>query len=247
MEKMKTIGLALALSVLPAAKGLFAQTAPGEIKGKIFEKKDLPALATWVWIDMNDKSLKTQTDDEGRYGFKALDPGTYIMHIGLEKDTINLEVVVNANEITKFRDIDLSSPEFAGTEIGTVDVITYVDPLIRIDQASMEIVRAKDLVHSPAKRDIKQIMASMSSAIKINDNGDAYVRGSRADALIYFIDGVKLIGNIKSPPASAISSVAVYTGGVPAKYGDCLSGVVVLETKNYFSLYNEWKAKTGNH
>jgi len=36
--------------------------------------------------------------------------------------------------------------------------------------------------------------------------------------------------------------VAVYTGGVPAKYGDCTGGVVVIETKNYLSLYQEWLA-----
>jgi hypothetical protein len=243
MEKMKQIGLALAIAVFPALNGVFAQSSPGEIRGKIFEKKELPALALWVWVDLNDNSIKTQTDDEGRYTLKPLDPGTYIMHIGLEKDTINMEVVVNANEITKMRDLDLSSDEFKEHMMGEVEVITYVDPLIRVDQPTMDIIRAKDLAHSPAKRDIKQIMASMSSAIKITDNGDAYVRGSRADALIYFIDGVKLRENFKTPPSSAIASVAVYTGGVPAKYGDCLSGVIVVETKNYFSLYNEWKAK----
>jgi hypothetical protein len=40
----------------------------------------------------------------------------------------------------------------------------------------------------------------------------------------------------------------VYTGGLPAKYGDTLGGVVVMETKGYFDLYRQWEAneiKTG--
>jgi hypothetical protein len=26
----------------------------------------------------------------------------------------------------------------------------------------------------------------------------------------------------------------VYSGGIPAKYGDCSGGVIVIETKSYF-------------
>jgi outer membrane receptor protein involved in Fe transport len=39
-------------------------------------------------------------------------------------------------------------------------------------------------------------------------------------------------------PSSAIGSISVYTGGLPAKYGDTTGGVVVIETKSYMDLYN---------
>jgi hypothetical protein len=35
----------------------------------------------------------------------------------------------------------------------------------------------------------------------------------------------------------------VYTGGLPAKYGDILGGAVILETKSYFDLYRQWQAE----
>ena len=243
---MKRLGLVFAFATLPVAAGLFAQSNPGQIHGKIYEKKNLPAIAVLVWVDVNGSPFKVQTDDEGRYAINPLDAGTYIMHFDYEGDTFNLEVVVNSNEITVMKDIDMASGEFKINETGEVEVRGYWDPLIHVDQPNMAIVSAKELAHSPAKRNIKSIMESMTSAVKVDDNGDAYVRGSRADAVIYYIDGVKLTDGFKSPPASAISTVAMYTGGVPAKYGDCLSGVVVVETKNYFSLYNEWKAKQTN-
>jgi len=48
-----------------------------------------------------------------------------------------------------------------------------------------------------------------------------------------FLDGVKIAGAVPNIPPSAISSVSVYTGGLPARYGDVTGGVVVIETKSY--------------
>jgi hypothetical protein len=35
----------------------------------------------------------------------------------------------------------------------------------------------------------------------------------------------------------------LYTGGLPAKYGDTLGGVVVMESKSYFDLYRAWQSE----
>lgn len=243
MEKTKKIGLALLLMMLPAAHGLFAQASQGEIHGRIFEKKDVGYLGgAMVWVDINGGTIKTQTDDDGRYVLKPLDPGNYIVHLAIEGDTLNIPWVVNANDIGRMENIDLSSEKYKSHILDDFEVMGYKDPLIHADNASMEIVRAKDLKHSPAKRDIKQIVGSMTSGVKVTENGEAYVRGSRADAINYYIDGMRMRDGFKSPPASAVASVAVYTGGVPAKYGDCTGGVVVVETQSYFSLYQEWLA-----
>lgn len=42
-------------------------------------------------------------------------------------------------------------------------------------------------------------------------------------------------------PGLAIGAMKVYTGGVPAKYGDVNGGVIVVETKSYFDLSKEYK------
>ena len=71
-------------------------------------------------------------------------------------------------------------------------------------------------------------------------NGEElYFRGSRAGSVIYFIDGVKIRQNVPNIPSSGISGMQVYTGGVPAKYGDTTGGVIVVETKSYLEEYNE--------
>jgi hypothetical protein len=82
----------------------------------------------------------------------------------------------------------------------------------------------KDIKNNPNLRSPKKLLQSMTSDIVVSENGkDAYMRGGRSDASVYFVDGVKMstIGNV---PGAAIGSMTVYTGGVPAKYGDTTSG-----------------------
>jgi hypothetical protein len=35
----------------------------------------------------------------------------------------------------------------------------------------------------------------------------------------------------------------VYSGGLPAKYGDTMGGVIVVETKSFFDMYYESLAR----
>ncbi|HMC97583.1 MAG TPA: hypothetical protein VKG92_08025, partial [Flavobacteriales bacterium] len=59
---------------------------------------------------------------------------------------------------------------------------------------------------------------------------------------VSFIDGVKQSGSVPRVPPSAISSISVYTGGLPARYGDVTGGVIVIETKTYAEMYEQARA-----
>src|SRR5690606_25836817 len=99
-----------------------------------------------------------------------------------------------------------------------------------------------DLQHSPNLQDPAKLIQSFSPEIKMSEDGkQLYFRGARNDATTFYIDGVRTQG-LKAIPGTAIGSMTVYTGGVPAKYGDTTGGVVVTETKSYSQLYNRWKA-----
>lgn len=37
-----------------------------------------------------------------------------------------------------------------------------------------------------------------------------------------------------------MSNIKVYTGGIPARYGDVTGGVVAVETKGYFDVLKEY-------
>jgi hypothetical protein len=81
---------------------------------------------------------------------------------------------------------------------------------------------------------VNNILKSQYSDIKASPDGEElYFRGSRAGSVLYFLDGMKIRDNNVTIPSSGISTLSVYTGGLPAKYGDTTGGVVVIQTKNY--------------
>ena len=68
----------------------------------------------------------------------------------------------------------------------------------------------------------------------------SYVRGGDDDEMIFMLDGLRLIDPFHARDFQsifstidhrAISSVQVYSGGFPAKYGDSLSGVMLIEPR----------------
>lgn len=75
---------------------------------------------------------------------------------------------------------------------------------------------------------------ALSAGAYQSDSGKpTQFRGARADATLYMIDGMRIIGNNPYLIRNSIDEMQIYTGGVPAKYGDVTGGVIVIETKGY--------------
>ena len=81
--------------------------------------------------------------------------------------------------------------------------------------------------------------------VKKDEDGGLMFRGARKGDMIYVLDGIKS-NEVFNVPSCAIGRVTVFTGGLPAKYGDTLGGAVILETKSYFDLYREWEINQPN-
>lgn len=235
---MKTLNLLTAFVALLVGGTAIAQSNPGEIQGKVFEKKGMPAYSAIISVDHQGSIMKSMVDDDGKFVLKPLTPGKYTVTVVNEVDTFKVRAEVLSNEITRLKDIILSD---SATKMEVV-VIT-ADPLIKVDQPNVIKMSGKQLQEMAVIRDPKQLLAALSTDIKTDANGDAYVRGSRADDIIYFVDGVKQSGRLVYPPKAALNSVMVYTGGLPAKFGDTTGGVVLIETKSYFTMYYEWLSK----
>ena len=73
-------------------------------------------------------------------------------------------------------------------------------------------------------------------------NNQMIVRGSRPGSSSVYVDGMKVSDETTSLPSMSIGSVEIYTGGIPAKYGDVTGGVVMMTMKGYFDILNERRA-----
>ena len=211
----------------------------GEIHGKVFEKEsNLPAIGATVFVEVGGNKVGTVTDIDGRYKLKPLNAGVYNLSIKLMgmNPVVMSEVVVNKDKITWIKDVSLS----ANIELNVliIEELRYKDSerLIKVEDPTAMTMTSAEIEKSPLLREPVDLIATMPGVTK--KGGQLYFRGARSDAILYFIDGVKNRGNGLGIPSSAIGEITVYTGGIPAKYGDVTGGIVVVETKSYFDLYN---------
>jgi outer membrane cobalamin receptor len=119
----------------------------------------------------------------------------------------------------------------------------WVEPLIRSDDPSRMVITASQIKHNATRLDPVDMIAKMTPGVtKAANSDELYFRGSRSGAMAYYVDGVKVTGTNPGVSPDAISRVSVYTGGLPACYGDVTGGVVAIETKSYFDLYQQRNA-----
>lgn len=228
---INTLALLLSSTIL-------AQNNMGEIKGTVYDENNETVIGAQVYVMQGESKFSSITDIDGKFTIKPLPAGVYNLTVDLagQKTFVN-GVIVDPDKITWLKEVKMGE-----NLAGEFTVHTYAIPLIKPEDPTAQTISAEMMKHNPLLRNPKQLIGSISSDIKVSETGDVYVRGSRNDAVNYYIDGVKS-PQLNNLPGTAMGSVTVYTGGVPAKYGDVTGGVIIIETKSYFSLYNAWKAK----
>ena len=210
----------------------------GEIKGTVYDsqnKQTLPGAS--VYVKVGDNLIGVLSDLNGNYTIKPLSAGIYnvtIKYTGMETVIIN-NVTVDPAKITYIDDMYLA--EAVITIGGNMPIIYgYTDPII--DPDPKITIRPKQFKDIAGNTNINKIISSMTSEVMVSENDELYFRGSRSDNFVYIVDGVKSIDGQAHIPSGAIGSMTVYTGGVPAAYGDFTGGVVVIESMGYFDWLN---------
>ena len=220
----------------------FGQGALGDVIGTIVDMKtEAPIYDAVVYIEDNGTMYRARTSYDGRFRISAIPAGTYSMNVRQYEDTMkNIAVHVPMDGFHNAGTIKFTSTlvvyEGMDASAGLND-LKLIDGNLPVTSMS-----AEEIEKSPLKNDVKGMLAGMSSDIKMTNDGELVFRGARKGDMLYLMDGVKTtsIGNV---PSSSIGRMMVYTGGLPAKYGDTLGGVVVMEFKSYFDLYRKWEAE----
>jgi hypothetical protein len=123
--------------------------------------------------------------------------------------------------------------------LGTVTVVAkaydYTKAGVDKNMYTMKSLDATELLQlaGSSRGDIKGVLTSISSDV-IETNGEVHFRGTRGEATGYFVDGVRTLG-ASTIPGLGVENLTVFSGGVPAMYGDVMGGVVIITTKSYFS------------
>lgn len=233
MKHMLTIALSLLIA------NFSAQSSLGTIKGKVIsEKTNEPVFGAQVYVMVNSYRVGAASDINGNYTINALPSGTYDIIVStIEYDSAKVTgFIVNADQFNFVSDIKLTSN---GTIMQTC---TIQAPIKLIDKGASGTrinITSAEIKMSPVKFDINKLAMTSGAVSSTGDGQEIYFRGSRSGDVIYMVDGIKIMGRAPILPAASIQSLSVYTGGLPAKFGDTMGGIIAVETKSYFDLYYE--------
>ncbi len=239
--KLKHMKHLLILGILLVAVNSSAQRSTGDVIGTVinFKNKE-PLLRARMIIDDNGSLYQAFSDPDGRFRIPSVPSGKYYLTIIYKADTmrnIALDVPIEAY-------CNLGTIEF---EAKTLDLkVVNLKAGIRLVHGELPVKELTDMEikRSPVKFDVKTLATTMSSEVRMADDGELMFRGARKGDMIYVLDGIKS-NEVFNVPSCAIGKMMVYTGGLPAKYGDTLGGAIILETKSYFDLYRSYQQQYG--
>ncbi len=242
ISTMRTLIIAIALLTGTAT---FAQTALGDIVGTLYNNTAKePVFDAMVVTSYGEAVYRTMTDPDGRFRLSAVPAGKYQVYFIVEtddsRDTIYAPQVI---DVAPDGISDLGVVKFeAATDLDAFVVLpdTKIMDLIKKDPAIK--VTGDDWRASPNKFDTKAMIAGSSSDVRMTEDGSLVFRGARKGDMIFYLDGIKM-NDTPRVPSSAVGYMMVYTGAIPAKYGDTNGGVVVMETLSYTDLFREWQSK----
>ncbi|MCB9081892.1 MAG: carboxypeptidase regulatory-like domain-containing protein [Lewinellaceae bacterium] len=219
--------LLLSFFLLLGAGALFSQTTLG---GKITdEETGEPIIFGTVAIFKNGVLITgTDTDMEGNYNLPDIDPGTYDVeasYVGYKSQRI-VGVKVLAGKATR---LDIKMTSDGGVVLDEITIVEYKVPLIEQDNTTSGAVITSDQIRNLPTRNINALAATSAGLATADEGGAINVRGSRSNATDYYVDGIRIQGNLI--PESEIEQLQVITGGIEAQYGDVTGGIISITTK----------------
>jgi hypothetical protein len=228
---MKTIKMLLLGTAICALQQLNAQN--GILKGTITDEtgQTMPSATVKVLEDTT-MITGTTTDINGDYTIKQLIPGSYniqISYVGYAPKLIK-KVIIDPNATAY-----VNAKMTPGTMlVGVVVEEEYRKPIISKTYSTVTNITVDQIENmAVSKGDIVGIITAVTPGVIASEDGTSlYVRGSRNGSTAFYVDGNRVMGS-PNVPGLSIASMEVLLGGVPAEYGDCTGGIVIITTKEY--------------
>jgi len=172
------------------------------------------------------------TDIEGIYVINNISPGSYTViaeAVGYARQEVK-NVQVNADFTTKLN-FKLTPEVMEGETV----VVEAEREMIRKDLTSSQTSISSDEIEALPVEDVQQIL-TLQAGITEGAGGELHIRGGRSTEVTYNVNGISVsnpFDNSRSVQVAtnAISELSVVSGTFNAEYGNALSGIVNMVTK----------------
>jgi hypothetical protein len=248
--KIKQTNAVLLLAVFAAFMipvNLFAGTT-GKIAGSVLDAETGEKLPG-ANVVISNTPMGAATDLDGKYYITNVPPGLYSVRISMMgykiqsmenvRVSIDLTTTLNAKLVPTVLE--------AGEEV----TIVAERPLVQKDMtASMSSVNATEIRALPVQEinDVLELQAGI-----VRDGNELHIKGGRAGEVAYWVDGVATTDLYSGDMGvtvenSAIQELQVISGTFNAEYGQAMSGIINIITKEGTRNYSgQIKAYAGDY
>ncbi len=230
---MKSIILKTVGALIFLAFQSIAQSSYGGIKGLIVNNNGEPVFGATIKITQGGTLIGgAQTDENGKYTYKPLNPGLYeVVAFGMEFSTQRVTNIAVKPEKTAYVDMKVSMNEIQGFTV----TAEYKAPIIDNSMITGQEIDAEQIRQMPKDgNNIMGLLTAIASDVTQDEEGGMHVRGGRAESTALIVDGVRT-PHLTGISMLAVDNLSIITGGVPAQYGDAVNGVVIVTTRDYFN------------
>ncbi|NQV50733.1 MAG: TonB-dependent receptor [Candidatus Marinimicrobia bacterium] len=202
----------------------------GKLSGKL-SRSDTGEAIVGASIQIDGTNFGSISDNLGRFAILNIPPGTYklrVSFIGFE--TILLDDVQVGVDLTTWFDFNMKTSILEGQE-----VIVHSDKdIIEKDLAGTRAVVTQEQFDALPITKISQALTLQSGVAASGDY--LYIRGGRSNQVAFLIDGVYVqdpfLGSFANDlGTNAIDELTLLSGTFNAEYGNALSGIVNILTR----------------
>lgn len=234
MLHARKILLLLALICIPS---LAYSQSKGKITGKVVDQNGDPLPGVQIVLQGTTKGTISEVD--GYYSLVYVDPGFYNLEfkfLGFA-DVVVEEVEVQIDRTTTIN-VTMQESIIEGEEI----VITSERPVVEKDRTTTtSYVSSREIEELPVQS-VSEVVNLQAGVV------DGHFRGGRIGEVAYVVNGVPINNAYNSSAGfeveqNMVSSLEVISGVFNAEYGQAMSGVVNIVTKD---VPNSWNFDTKN-
>ena len=227
----KYLKVCRALALLLSVAGTIQAGTTGKLAGRVTIKgSGEPMIGANVLI--NDTELGTATDAEGNYYILQVSPGKYTVRFTMigYQDLIMKDVRIQVDLTTTI------NAELSESVIGMSEVVVQAErPMINTGVTYSQANISSEEVEMLPVEEFEDVIALQAGVV--NSNGEIHVRGGRGGEIAYMVDGITVTDPFNSGISveienNAIQELQFISGTFNAEYGQAMSGIVNIVTKD---------------
>ncbi len=214
-----------------------AASQMGKLSGTIITPDGNPVPGANITIE--DLNRGGASDLEGRFFILAIPPGNYTIRTSaLGFRNVDIEQVVIKPGITTILDFVLEEESIVLDPV----TVVYKRPPVELNETNERIHVDGAAVRQMPVRQASEIVALQPGFVR-DASGDLHLRGGRSGELGYYVDGIRIEDPLYGEESArigrdAIQELSVQSGTFNAEYGEAMSGIVELITREGSDKYS---------